>query len=194
MHAQWTQGWWVWAIRGIVAVFFGAIALMYPAPSLLLALLLFGAYLQLDGLAALALATSWGLRDRTVWPLAGIALIGLLGGMIIMIWPSFSTRGLVLLLGVCCLVRGVLEIVQAVRFRAYFRPEWLLSMAGLLSIGFGGLLLARPDLPPATMAWTFAAFVLGSGTFHIVNALRWRQLDADALTPNGSTRGWRDAP
>jgi uncharacterized membrane protein HdeD (DUF308 family) len=167
---------------------------MYPAPSLLLALLLFGAYLQLDGLAALALATSWGLRDRTVWPLAGIAAIGLLGGMVIMIWPSFSTRGLVLLLGVCCLVRGLLEIVQAMRFRAYLRHDWLLAVAGLLSIGFGALLLAQPDMSPATMAWAFAAFVLGSGAFHIVNALRWRQLNTDVLTPDGSARGWRDTP
>ncbi|MGH7466703.1 MAG: HdeD family acid-resistance protein [Longimicrobiales bacterium] len=185
MHAQWTQGWWVWAVRGIVAVFFGVIALMYPAPSLLLALLLFGAYLQLDGLAAVALAISLGLHDRAVWPLAAVGLMGLLGGMLIMLWPDMSATILVLTLGICCLVRGGLEIFHAIRFRNWLRRSALLALAGFVAMGFGTLLLIQPAIATGTLVFAFAGCVIVAGLCQIASALRMRAVQADVLTSDG---------
>ncbi len=192
MLAQWTQGWWVWVIRGIVAVFFGVIALIYPAPSLLLALLLFGAYLQLDGLAALALATSSGLRDRAVWPLALVGILGLLGGMVIMLWPDFSGRFLLLVLGLCCLLRGALELLHALHFRAWLRQVWPLALAGLASSAFGVLLLVKPDIGTMTLAWIFAGYVILTGLCLIISALRMRDLEGNVLTSDAQTNSWRN--
>jgi uncharacterized membrane protein HdeD (DUF308 family) len=190
MHAQWTQGWWVWAIRGIVAVFFGVIALVYPAPTLQLALLLFGAYLQLDGLAAFALATSLGLNDRATWPLATVGLIGLLGGMLIMLWPDMNARFVVLALGLCCLARGGLEFFHAIRFRLWLRRSALLACAGVMSLAFGTLLLIQPIIATSTLVFAFAGCVIAAGFCLIASALSMRTLHSDVLTSGGGMNVW----
>jgi uncharacterized membrane protein HdeD (DUF308 family) len=172
----------VWVIRGIVAVFFGVIALIYPAPSLLLGLLLFGAYLQLDGLAALALATSSGLHERTVWPLAALGILGLLGGMLIMLWPDFNGRVLMLVLGVCCLLRGGLELLHVLRSRLWLRHLWPLAVSGVASLSFGVLLISRPTLSTSTLAFAFAGYVTLAGACLISSALRMRGLEPNVLT------------
>jgi uncharacterized membrane protein HdeD (DUF308 family) len=191
MHAQWTQGWWMWAIRGLVAVFFGVIALMYPAPSLLLALLLFSAYLQLDGLATFALASSLGLNERAVWPLAGAGLIGLIGGMLIMLWPDGSGRISGALLGGCCVLRGGLEAAHALHFRALLRRAAALALAGGLSFAFGLLVGVFPYAAASTLVFAFAAYVLGAGVCLMASAMRMRTADADPMTVNRQTNVWK---
>jgi uncharacterized membrane protein HdeD (DUF308 family) len=192
MHAQWTQGWWVWAIRGVVAVFFGVIALVFPAPSMPLAMLLLGAYLQLDGLAAIGIAACFGLHNRTALPLACIGLLGLIGGMVILIWPGFSNRFLVLFLGIYCVARGGLELVNALRVRAQAPRNWNFILASVFALGFGSLLLVRPDLQPITLAWAFPAFVILTGICLITAALHLRGLDAEIVTTDPYTQGWRN--
>ncbi|MGA2500739.1 MAG: DUF308 domain-containing protein, partial [Tepidisphaeraceae bacterium] len=48
-----SRDWWVYAVRGIAAILFGIMALIWPAPTLAVLVLLFGAYAFVDGIALL---------------------------------------------------------------------------------------------------------------------------------------------
>jgi uncharacterized membrane protein HdeD (DUF308 family) len=52
--------WWVVAVRGVAAVLFGLMAVIWPAITVTVLVLLFGAYALVDGVLALATAIFGG--------------------------------------------------------------------------------------------------------------------------------------
>lgn len=85
-----SRNWWLIALRGIVAILFGTLALICPALTLLTLLMLFGAVCLVDGVvAAIAGITAMG-REERWWGklLSGIA--GILIGLITLSQPRTS--------------------------------------------------------------------------------------------------------
>ena len=48
--------WWAVVLRGIAAILFGVVALVWPGPTVFVLVLLFGAYALVDGVFTLATA------------------------------------------------------------------------------------------------------------------------------------------
>src|SRR3982074_278284 len=45
------QNWWLFTLRGLFAIIFGCLALAFPGPTMLSLVLLFSAYMLVDGVA-----------------------------------------------------------------------------------------------------------------------------------------------
>lgn len=51
-----TRNWWVYALRGVVAIIFGVLALALPGTTILALVLVFGVYALFDGVLAVVAA------------------------------------------------------------------------------------------------------------------------------------------
>src|SRR5262245_21999071 len=90
-----TSNWWALALRGVLALLFGFLALTRPGITLTAIVLLIGAYMLVDGVLAVV-ASLRGMRagDRWGWMLFE-GIIGIAAGLIVLRTPA--TGALVLL-------------------------------------------------------------------------------------------------
>ena len=172
-----TRIWWILAVRGAVAVIFGLLALIWPEITLLALVLVFGAYAFVDGLFALVAA----FRGRQ---LAGgsrgwLVLEGLLGigaGIVALIWPDITALALLWVIAFWAVLTGALEIVAAVRLRRVLDNEWMLIVAGALSILFGLILIVFPGEGAVGLVWLIGIYAIVFGIVLLGLALRLRGL------------------
>lgn len=82
---------WGWvALRGLVAVLFGLLALFLPGITLAALVLVWGAYALVDGV--FALIAGWRIRDqdKPLWPLVLVGITGLAAGIVTFLWPGVT--------------------------------------------------------------------------------------------------------
>jgi peptidoglycan/LPS O-acetylase OafA/YrhL len=86
-------------------------------------------------------------------------------------------------IGVNAILAGVIQIVMAVRLRKEIEGEWLLGLAGLVSILFGAFVVIFPGGGALALVWLIAAYAIVVGTILLVLALRLRKTRTSALAP-----------
>jgi uncharacterized membrane protein HdeD (DUF308 family) len=126
-----TRSWWILAVRGVVAVIFGLLALIWPEITLLALVLVFGAYAFVDGVFALVAAVRG--RQLAGGSRAWLVLEGLLGvgaGVVAVLWPDITALALLWVIAVWAVLTGVLEILAAVRLRRVLDNDGLLVVCG----------------------------------------------------------------
>lgn len=130
-------------VRGVVAIVFGVLALVWPAVTVLALALLFGAYAVVNGISMIITA----IRDDGLFHQWLVALSGVLSvivGGIALFWPGITVLALTLVVGVWALATGISEIVIAVRLRRVLRHKAFLVITGILSVVAGVLLVWHP--------------------------------------------------
>jgi uncharacterized membrane protein HdeD (DUF308 family) len=176
--------WWAVALRGVFAVLFGLMALIWPGITLIVLVALFGAYCLVDGVIALGTATFGGAdaAGRRPWLIVeGIA--GVIAGVITFAWPSITTLVLLWLIAAWALVTGVMEIVVAVRLRRELQGEWLLILSGALSVLFGILLAVWPASGALAVVFLIGIYALVFGAVLVALGLRLRRLQRGDTVP-----------
>lgn len=69
---------------------------------------------------------------------------------------------------------GIIEIVLAVHLRKVIKGEWLLILGGLLSIVFGGILMAQPGVGVLAVLWIIATYAILFGVLLVILAFKAR--------------------
>ena len=106
---------------------------------------LFGIFTLVDGAAAHRLGFR-GESDGTVWwTLVLMGVLAVIAGIFVFAFPAIAALWLLALIAATAIVRGMFEIVAAIRLRKELDDEWILALSGVMSILFGGLILYRPD-------------------------------------------------
>ncbi|HVZ77957.1 MAG TPA: DUF308 domain-containing protein, partial [Gemmatimonadaceae bacterium] len=127
-----TRNWgWV-ALRGVVAILFGALTIFNPGITLVALLMLFGAYALVDGIFAVVASLAHR-RGEPRW--AALLFSGIMGiaiGVVTFMMPGATARVLLAVIAVWAIVIGFAEIMAAVRLRKEITGEWLFIVAGLL--------------------------------------------------------------
>ncbi len=169
-----SYNWWLMLLRGIVAVIFGILTFLAPAISLAALVLAFGAYAFADGVLSIVSAVRRrGLHER--WGLLlleGVA--GVAAGIVTFFWPGMTALVLLYLIAAWSLVTGALEIAAAIRLRKVIRHEWLLALAGIVSIAFGVLLALFPGPGALALTLWIGAYALVFGAIVIATSIRLR--------------------
>ena len=175
-----TRHWWAVALRGVAAVLFGLIALVWPTITLLALVVLFGAYVLVDGLIALAVAAfgGRGAMGRRGW-LVFEGITGIIMGVLTFAWPDITTLVLLWFIAAWALVTGALEIVAAIRLRREIEGEWLLGLGGALSVLFGILLAIWPATGALALVIIIGAYAIVFGVVLVGLALRLRRLQRE---------------
>ena len=101
----------IMALRGLAAVIFGLLALVWPEITVLALVLVFGAYAFVDGVFALVAAVRG--RQLAGGSRAWLVLEGLLGigaGIVAVVWPDITALALLWVIAFWAVLTGVLEI------------------------------------------------------------------------------------
>ena len=170
-----SRDWWVYAIRGIAAIVFGILALVWPGPTLAVLVLLFGAYAFVDGVTMLvALARGDVLARRHKWATALMGALGIIASIVALVWPGMTALTLLYLVAIWAISTGFLQIVAAIEFRREIDGEGWMVLGGILSIVFGGLLVAFPGSGLVTLVWMvgFWAELFGFSSLGVAHRLR----------------------
>lgn len=173
-----SRRWQLVVVRGVVAVLFGIIAIVWPAITVLALALLFGIYVLVDGITALTMSSGRGGSDRVY--LITLGILGVIAGLIALIWPGITVVVLLLVIAVWAIVAGVTQIAAAIRVRKVIKNEWFLALTGVLLVVLGVLLIAQPRKGAIALVVAIAIFALVWGAGLIVLGFRLRQLAAAA--------------
>jgi uncharacterized membrane protein HdeD (DUF308 family) len=166
--------WWMLALRGVAAVVFGVLAFIWPGLTLLSLVFLFGAYAIVNGIFALigVFKSPKGAANKI--SLGFIGLLSIVAGFLTFLIPGITALGLVLLIAAWAMVNGITEIVAAIRLRKTITNEWLLILAGILSIGFSILLVLQPGIGALALIFWIGAWAIAMGILLMILAFKLR--------------------
>jgi len=162
-------------VRGIVAIAFGVLAILWPGPTLLALVILVGAYGLADGVSALMLMLR-GERVRPAddWLMILSAIAGIGAGVITFLWPAVTAIALLIVFAVWQIVRGILEGAAAIRLRGQTKGSVLLAVTGALSVVVGIWLIAQPAVGMIVLVWLVAVYAIVLGILYISLGIRMR--------------------
>ncbi|RCW79424.1 HdeD family acid-resistance protein [Paracoccus lutimaris] len=166
--------WWVPLLRGIAAVIFGLMALIWPGLTVYVLLIVFGAYAVFDGVMALIVGFQRKSEDDGWWAWALDGALSIIIGLMALFWPEATALAFVIWMAVWAVVGGVFRIVSAIRLRQQIEGEWALGLSGLFLVIWGVLMAMIPAAGLLSIAWLIGTFALLIGVAMIVLAFRLR--------------------
>jgi uncharacterized membrane protein HdeD (DUF308 family) len=168
--------WWVPVVRGIAGIVFGIVAFVYPGLALATLVLLFGAWVLVDGVFRIVGATA-GREGDPDWGFhLVIGILGIIVGVLTFRSPGITALALVIYIAAWALMVGVAEIALAVKLRREIKGEWFLILMGLISILFAVLLLWNPVAGADVLIWLIAWYAVVFGVLAMIFGFRLRTL------------------
>ncbi|MBV9735027.1 MAG: HdeD family acid-resistance protein [Acidisphaera sp.] len=167
------RNWWAIALRGAIAILFGVIAFATPLAALGSLVLLYAAYMLLDGvfaivagLRAAAHHERWGLLVlEGIFDLAAAAVAFLLPGITLLVF--------IYILAIWAVVSGAAMTVAGFRLHLA-HGRWLLVVSGLVSLVWGLLLICTPFIGAIVLTWWLGAYAVVFGAMLLGLAFRLR--------------------
>ena len=166
-----SRSWWMLVLRGVLAILFAICAFIWPGLTLGVLVLLWGAFAVVDGVVAIAsgISARW-------WTLAGFGVLGVAAGLIALFRPGITALVLLMVIAAWAIVRGVFEIIAAIRLRKELTGEWLLIVAGIASIALGILMVLFPGAGAVALVWIIGLQALIAGVLLTALGLRLRRI------------------
>ena len=173
LSAVLARNWWAVALRGAVAILFGIVAFLLPEATLTSLVLLFAAYLLVDGVLGVAAGLRATSRRERWGTLVLEGCVGILAGAVALLWPTLTVLAFVLLAAAWAVLSGALMVLAAFRLTGA-HGRWLLGLGGLVSVAWGVLLFAAPAAGAVVLAWWLGAYALLFGVVLLALAFRLR--------------------
>jgi uncharacterized membrane protein HdeD (DUF308 family) len=168
--------WWVLLLNGICAIVFGLTAFTWPGMTLLTLTIVYGLYCIAEGVASIIVSVTRGKRGESWGVMLFRGVISLIAGGVALFWPAMTAIALLVLIAVWAIVRGIFEIIAAIRLRQIINNEWLLVLGGIISVLFGAFIMARPGSGALSLIWIIGAFAIAHGILLIALSLKLHKL------------------
>ena len=153
--------------RGIAALVFGIVALVWPGLTVLALVVLFGVYAIISGITAVAAA----LQNREVhgWGvLLFEGILWLLVGVVALVWPGITALSFLYLLAVWAVITGILELIAPLSFPMSGGRGVLMVLSGLVSIVFGIIIAVQPASGLLAVTWLIGIYAIIIGVMSVV--------------------------
>jgi uncharacterized membrane protein HdeD (DUF308 family) len=162
---------WAIALRGVLAVIFGVIALRNPGVAAGAFVIVFAIYAFADGILEFTLAARFGQAGLRWGWYAFKGLVTVAAGIIALAYPGITLLALVFIIGIRAIILGVMELAAAFSWEG-LQSRWLLGLAGVLSIVLGILLLGNPFAGGLALIWTVGVYAIVFGVMLFAIAIR----------------------
>ena len=176
---------WGWFFfRGVLAITLGVVALLFPLSAVFAFTMLFAAFAFVDGIASIISGIMGARRkEQRWWALILSGIVGVAIGVLFVVMPILTTMAYAIvslaMLAAWSIITGVLELTAAVKLRKEIKGEWLLALAGILSILLGlaviWIVLNDPLATFLSVAWIIGLYAFASGIVLVVQSLRLRK-------------------
>ncbi len=152
IHAHWG----LFLFEGIVLVILGAAAIILPVIATLAFTLVIGWLFLISGGVGLV-TTLWMRSAPGFWWALLSALIGILAGIVLIIWPISGTISLTLVLIAFFVVEGVATIMYAIDHRRELSGRWgWMLTSGIVDLILAGIIFAGL---PGSATWALGLLV-----------------------------------
>jgi uncharacterized membrane protein HdeD (DUF308 family) len=168
------RNWWALALRAVAAIIFGIFAVLWPGVTLKVLVLLFAAYMLVDGVFAIIAGLRAAERQERWWLLVIEGALDLVVGFIAFFWPGIALLAFVYLVAFWAILSGIALLAAGLRLHRS-NGEGLLILSGGLSLLWGIVVIAWPIAGEVAMAWWIGAYALLFGIFMLSFALRLRR-------------------
>jgi uncharacterized membrane protein HdeD (DUF308 family) len=183
--AQLTKLRWGLGIHGLLAILFGVVILIWPGISLYTLVILFGAYSLVSGCVEVVAAFSGPSGKQRGW-LAVSGLLGIVVGVIVLVWTNMSALALLYVVGAYAIAFGIIAIGGMFWLPVHGADAALLFFAGVVSILFGLIMFAKPGDGALVLLALIAAFALVMGLAELTVAIGGKRLiqrDLERMLP-----------
>ena len=132
MATDLARNWWLLALRGVAGILFGVAAFVWPESTLSALVLVFGAYVLVDGIFAVVAGIGMR-RQLSLWRLVVLeGVAGIILGLLTFRSPDITALILLSFIAAWPIITGVFEIATAVRLRKMIPNEWLMLLSGVV--------------------------------------------------------------
>ena len=167
--------WWVFLIGGLAGILFGVLAIVEPMTAWLIVSMFFAASVLVDGAFNIIGALQYREKDGWWIMLLMGALGALIGGYALMN-PPVSMMAFLYLVALQAAMLGVFLVMLGYKVRAATQREWILYLAGALSVLFGILIVVNPLAGSLSVITLIAAWALVTGVLKVIFAIKVKNL------------------
>lgn len=161
------RSWWVLVIRGLFAILFGVITLLWPDITVFALVTIFGAFVMLDGLIEIWVGFANRGREQHWWSDALLGVVSVIIGVIAIGWPGITAIAAMYVIASWMIVLGGLMLYQGIRLRDDIAGElWVIS-TGALSLLLGVIFVIFPGAGAISLAWAIAGFMIVLGVLMV---------------------------
>lgn len=172
---QLSYNWWTVALRGMLAVGIGLIALFFPSITLIILILLFGAFALVDGVLLLIAGIRSRKENERWWALILLGILSMAVALIAFFVPLVTALALLFLMAAWAIIGGMLEIIAAIQLRKQIKGEWILVLDGVITLLFGLALIIMPAAAILALVWLFGGFKVISGVLLLILSFRLKR-------------------
>jgi len=177
------QNWWLFTLRGVLGILFGCIALIFPGATMLSLVIVFSAYMLVDGVAGIISAVRAIRRKEDRWGLLIFeGVLNIAVGIAAFLWPGITVLAFVLLVAAWAIVSGALMTAAGFRLNID-HGRWWLVLGGLLSVAYGALLIATPLIGAIVLTWWIGAYALAFGVALVIFSFKLRSRQHERVSP-----------
>lgn len=174
------SGWWVFLIRGIVAVLLGVMIWFQPGASLAALVLFFGAWMLVDGIFS-SVGSIVRRHENPEWGWMLVSgIVSLVIGVLTLRAPGVTAVVLVLYVSVWAMMLGIGQITLGWRIRKEVSNEWTLYLSGAVALLFGIMVMWNPAAGALGVLWMIAFFSILFGFSMILLSFRLKGLARSA--------------
>lgn len=153
-------------VKGVLAIAFGVVLLVWPAPTVLAMVLTFGTFTLVSGVYTLVDGVRAPSGERA-WPVFQ-GVVDIAAGLVVWAWPGITALALLYVIAGWALVKGGVEIAAAFRADVDGGTRALLGVLGLLTVSFGVIMIARPGAGALALISLIAALAICTGVAFLV--------------------------
>jgi uncharacterized membrane protein HdeD (DUF308 family) len=174
MSALLARNWWAIALRGVFSILFGIIALFMPGVTIGALVLLFAAFMLVDGIFAIVAGVRAAAHHERWGALILEGIVDLIASAIAFFVPIATVLAFVYLTAAWAIVSGVMMLAAVFRLRPT-HGKWLLALGGVISVVWGVLLIIAPIPGAVVLTWWLGAYAIIFGVALLVLAFRLRR-------------------
>ncbi|HXG79423.1 MAG TPA: HdeD family acid-resistance protein [Methyloceanibacter sp.] len=165
------ESWWAVGLRGIMGILFGLICLVTPGLALEVFVILFAAYMLVDGVFAIASGIK-AARNGERWGLLILeGVVDLAAGVVAVLWPAITLVALVWIVAIWAIITGGLMLAAAFTLNLD-HGRWWLALGGIASLIFGVLLVIEPLIGAVVLTLWIGAYALVFGILLLILAFQ----------------------